>query len=553
MRSLSANGRPQTLHQVQQDQFDLVVIGGGITGGGIALDAAVRGLKVCLIEKDDFASGTSSKSTKLIHGGLRYLKQWEIKLVAEVGRERAIVHKLAPHLVRPEKMLLPLIQGGSYSQMATSMGLWVYDVLAGVEGNDKRKMLDVQETLKKEPLLSAQKDILKGAGYYAEYRTDDARLTIENIKSSVQRGAVAVNYVAAQDFIYGNGKIIGLQCKDKLTGQSFDIHTHFVVSATGPWVDNLRSRNHSLEGKRLFLSKGVHIVVAREKLPLKQAIYFDVPDGRMVFAIPRQRVTYIGTTDTPYNGDPNHIPINKEDVKYLIDAVNNMFPNHQLSPQDLESSWAGLRPLIYEEGKSASEMSRKDEIFESESGLISIAGGKLTGYRKMAERIVDLVGEKYQKQFHKKLGICQTNELILTGGPFKHFKEVKAYTSKVAESLKDRNLGMEEADYLVSNYGKQTDHIIQLMKQYPSHAAEISMALAEAQFCIQEEATCRLTDFFNRRTGRMYFNLPGISNVQKEVTNLFSNQLNWDLDRINEEKALLKKEIQLAKNTLTVG
>lgn len=548
MNSLSALRRGHTVQQLQQEQFDLVVIGGGITGAGIALDACTRGLKVALIEKNDFASGTSSKSTKLIHGGLRYLKQFEIKLVREVGRERATVHRLAPHLVRPEKMLLPLIEGGSYGQIATSMGLWVYDVLAGVEGSDKRKMLDIGETLKKEPLLSAKKDILKGSGYYAEYRTDDARLTIENIKTAAQNGAIPANYISAHDFEYNKGKINGIQCKDELSGESFTIKTHFVVSAAGPWVDTLRNKNRSLEGKRLFLSKGVHIVVPHEKLPIRQAVYFDVPDGRMIFAIPRQRVTYIGTTDTPYDGDPNHIPITEDDVNYLVEAVNNMFSDHKIQAEDMESSWAGLRPLIYEEGKSASEMSRKDEIFESNSGLISIAGGKLTGYRKMAERIVDLLSKKYKEQFQQSLSPCQTNQIALSGGPFRNFEAVNIYTQQIAEALKAYGLSSSDALYLVSNYGKQANDILQLMDKHSALEPEKIMALAEARFCIEHEATCRLTDFFNRRTGRLYFNLPSIERVKEEVIDLFGEVLAWDTDRLKEEQDLLEKEIQLSKN-----
>ena len=206
--------RAKTVDKLTSEEFDLVVVGGGITGGGIALDAASRGLKVALVEKNDFASGTSSKSTKLIHGGLRYLKQFDFWLVKEVGSERAIVHKLAPHLVIPEKMLLPLIENGSYGKWLTSIGLKVYDILAQVSGEDKRQMLEKKEALKLEPLLP--KKILNGAGYYAEYRTDDARLTIENIKTSLQFGATALNYALVKDFEYTNDIISGVHIKDCL-------------------------------------------------------------------------------------------------------------------------------------------------------------------------------------------------------------------------------------------------------------------------------------------------------------------------------------------------
>ncbi len=384
--------RERNLQKLAAETCDLVVIGGGITGAGILLDAASRGLKVALVEKGDFASGTSSKSTKLIHGGLRYLKQFDFWLVKEVGSERAIVHNLAPHLVLPEKMLLPLIENGSYGKWLTSIGLKVYDILAQVSGDDKRKMLEKKEALKLEPLLP--KKILKGAGYYAEYRTDDARLTIENIKTSLEYGAMALNYVEVHEFIYKKDQIAGVKVKDLPSGKEINISSKYVISAAGPWVDELRNMNNSRKGKRLHLTKGVHLVFPHEKLPVKQSVYFDVPDGRMIFAIPRGKVTYVGTTDTDYNDDKDLVETNLADAIYLISAVNNMFPEIELEMEDIESSWAGLRPLIHEEGKSASELSRKDEILTSESGLISMAGGKLTGYRKMAERVVNRIAKK---------------------------------------------------------------------------------------------------------------------------------------------------------------
>ncbi|MBT8222545.1 MAG: FAD-dependent oxidoreductase, partial [Eudoraea sp.] len=244
--------RGEIRNKLSQHTFDVLVIGGGITGAGIALDAASRGLRVALVEKGDFASGTSSKSTKLIHGGLRYLKQFDFWLVKEVGSERAIVHKLAPHLVIPDKMLLPLIENGSYGKWLTSVGLKVYDILAQVDGDDKRKMLEKKEALKLEPLLP--KKILKGAGYYAEYRTDDARLTLENVKTSLSFGATALNYAEVTEFIYHEDKVAGVEVLDHVNGEVFTIKSKYVISAAGPWVDALRSVNHSLKGKRLQLT-----------------------------------------------------------------------------------------------------------------------------------------------------------------------------------------------------------------------------------------------------------------------------------------------------------
>ena len=256
MERFSSFERPGLIDRLKSHYYDLLVIGGGITGAGIALDAASRGLKTALVEKSDFASGTSSRSTKLIHGGLRYLKQFEIALVREVGTERAIVHHLAPHLVVSEKMLLPIIEGGTFGKLLTSFGLMVYDVLADVEKEDQRKMLSKEETLEIEPLLPDK--ILKGAGLYAEYRTDDARLTIEVLKTAAKYESDAINYVEALDFIYENNLVTGINAKDILSGEEFSIQSKYVVSAAGPWVDDLRNINHSKKGKRLHLTKGVH-------------------------------------------------------------------------------------------------------------------------------------------------------------------------------------------------------------------------------------------------------------------------------------------------------
>lgn len=541
MSTLSSVDRPKLIQELRDDAFDLLVIGGGITGAGIALDAASRGMKVALIEKGDFASGTSSKSTKLIHGGLRYLKQFEIALVREVGRERATVHRLAPHLVSAEKMLLPLIEGGTFGTFGTSIGLWVYDFLANVRGKDRRRMLSKASTLDKEPLLQSKAGILKGGGYYAEYRTDDARLTIENIKTAAQQGAACINYVRAEDFAYENGQVIGANCTDMLSGERFRISAAYVISAAGPWVDTLRKEDGSLKGKRLFLSKGVHIVVPHERFPLKQSVYFDVPDGRMIFAIPRHRATYIGTTDTPYEGSLDHIPIGQEDVDYLLTAVNEMFPDLHLSTEDVESSWAGLRPLIYEEGKSASEMSRKDEIFEAESGLISIAGGKLTGYRKMAERVVDLVIGKSRIAQQRDYRESQTASLPLTGGPFRNEQEVKAYRESVRKTIAGIGLPSYYAQYLVANYGKQTDSILKRMEAYPDKPG-IALARAELWFTVHQELVVQPMDFFNRRTGRLYFNLPSIGQVQEVVLDDMAGYLGWG----EAERAAAEEQLRAA-------
>ncbi|WP_435253945.1 glycerol-3-phosphate dehydrogenase/oxidase [Tenacibaculum sp. A30] len=545
MNNFSFFNRANIQQELQTTEFDILVIGGGITGAGIALDAASRGMKVALIEKNDFASGTSSKSTKLIHGGLRYLKQFDFWLVKEVGTERAIVHKLAPHLVVPEKMILPLIEGGTYGSWLTSIGLKVYDVLASVEGDDKRKMLTKNEALEKEPLLP--ESILNGAGFYAEYRTDDARLTIEVLKTASQYDAQILNYTHADEFIYENKRVVGAKVTDVFTKENYDIKAKYVVNAAGPWVDELRQINNSKIGKRLHLTKGVHLVVPHEKLPVKQSVYFDIPDGRMMFAIPRGKVTYFGTTDTNYQQDKDSVETSMVDALYLIEAVNNMFPDIHLTIDDIQSSWAGLRPLIHEEGKSASELSRKDEIFVSDTKLISIAGGKLTGYRKMAERIVDIVAKKMKRRFEVDFDPIQTEEIVLAGGPFQNYKSVKLYGNQIYKRIKPFGFTEKDANYLVHNYGKQTELILDKFDELEEENLERRLLQAEIWFTTKHEMTCTPTDFFMRRTGRLFFDKPSVDIHKNFVIQEFSKRFNWN----NETTLLHEKELE-EKINLTV-
>lgn len=544
----SALNRSAYLEKLKTETFDLLVIGGGATGCGIALDAASRGLKTALVEKEDYASGTSSKSTKLIHGGLRYLKQLDFALVRETGTERAIVHKLAPHLVLPKKMLMPLVKNGTYGYWSTSFGLWVYDVLAGVEGDDRRKMLSKEKTLKLEPLLDP--DGLKGGGFYAEYRTDDARLTIELIKTATKFGATALNYCKVSDFVYDGDQITAANCHDELSGETFAVKAKKIVSAGGPWVDKLRKKDGSLSGKRLHLTKGVHIVFPHDKIPIKYTSYFDGPDGRMIFAVPRGTITYVGTTDTTYKGSLDRVVATKADAEYLIKAVKYAFPTIEVGMSDIMSNWAGLRPLIHEDGKSPSELSRKDEIFISDTGLISIAGGKLTGYRKMGQRIVDLVVEelddnlKLSPNFRRE---CQTKTLPLTEEIFKDWKAVLDYISSLEKQVVEIGLPAHRAGYLVHNYGKQTEAILEEMKDFDD-APEIALARAEAWFGVNFEQVQSAEDFFVRRTGRLFFDTNSISKIRGAVIGDLQSYLKWNKKMIASENQRLDDLIYDATN-----
>lgn len=532
--------RTEHLEKIQNCIFDLAIIGGGITGAGIALEASSRGLTVCLIEKNDFASGTSNKSTKLIHGGLRYLKQFEIGLVHESGTERAILNELAPHLVIPEKMLLPLIEGGSYGKTITSIGLMVYDFLADVNDDDKRKMLDKKKTLKKEPLLDDR--FVLGGGYYTEYRTDDARLTIEILKQAAGFGATMVNYCEMTSFNYTDSLIENIECFDYNSKQKIVIKATNYVSATGPWVDIIRKKDVSIDNKRLHLTKGVHIVFPYEKLPIKQSIYFDVDDGRMVFAIPRGKTTYVGTTDTNYSGNLNHVVTTMADVDYLLHAINNMFPSVKLSVDDVESNWAGLRPLIHEDGKDPSELSRKDEIFVSDSGLISIAGGKLTGYRKMAHRVVETVLKTMPTKDKDHIKESFTDTIPLVTPALKSSEEVASYIKTLEKQLSD--LGITDtfyASYLCATFGKNTDTILEKASSMSFGTPKERLVRAELWYCVHYEMTNTIADFFVRRTSSLYFNIKIITKHLDVVVMDMKQYFNWDADRITAEKAQMKQ------------
>lgn len=543
MANFSILNRDNQINRIITTKFDLAIIGGGITGAGIALDAASRGLNVCLIEKKDFASGTSNKSTKLIHGGLRYLKQFEVNLVRESGRERAILHKLAPHLVVPEKMLLPLIKGGNYGKFMTAIGLKIYDLLAGVKGKDKRQMLSKIATLKKEPLLKPNKVV--GGGFYAEYRTDDARLTIEILKKAASFGATIINYCEITSFNYNTGsKIESLNGLDANSQKTLTIQAQHYISAAGPWVDMLRKKDNSINNKYLHLTKGVHLVFPAHKLPIKQSVYFDAPDGRMIFAIPRGRSTYVGTTDTNYYANFDRIVTTKKDANYIIDAINNNFLNTKLDITDIESNWAGLRPLIHKAKKNPSELSRKDEIFISKSGLISIAGGKLTGYRKMAHRVLAAVEKNLSTELKQKLKPSYTENIELVTPALKSDKAINTYQKEIEKKL--YNLGIKNsyhAWYLNSNYGKQADIIVDKMKTFNSPNPLEALIKAELWYGINHEMVNSLSDFFVRRTGRLYFDIKSINIYLDVILKDCIQYFNWSTDRIKSEVAKLERLI----------
>ncbi len=538
--------RKDIVKQLQTVHYDLLIIGGGITGAGIALDATTRGMKTALVEMQDFAAGTSSRSTKLIHGGLRYLKQFEVQMVAEVGKERAVVYENGPHVTTPEWMLLPLYKDGTFGKISTSVGLRVYDFLAGVKKTERRKMLTAKETLQKEPLL--KKTGLIGGGYYVEYRTDDARLTIEVIKKAVELGAIALNYTKVEELQHEDGKLSSVRVMDQLTGEEYRISAERIINATGPWVDTIREKDGSKKEKTLKLTKGVHLVIDGSRFPLQQAVYFDTLDKRMVFAIPRDGKTYVGTTDTFYQLDPIRPKVSVEDRDYLISAIQYMFPDMNITKEDIESSWAGLRPLITEEGKAPSEISRKDEIWESPSGLITIAGGKLTGYRKMAEMVVDLVTSKLNEEKNLNFKTCQTRQLPISGGDVGGSEKLQSYIDEQTKIGQRMGLTAEEAKELAALYGSNVPHLFQMLARNTVALEKSGLPktlFAKLHYALEAEMVVTPIDFFLRRTGAILFDIDLVKTYKEPVINYMEDYFQWDKDTKNKRANELEDELAI--------
>ncbi len=530
--------RAVRLETAKQTEYDLLIIGGGITGCGIALDASLRGIKTLLIEKKDFASGTSSKSTKLIHGGLRYLKQFELGLVRETGTERAVAHANIPHLVHPESMLLPIVKGGTFSSLSANIAISVYDLLAGVQSKDRKQNLNLKATLEKVPFLN--KELLKSGIKYSEFRTDDARLCIEIIKAARRNGAEAFNYLELKDFEISNGSISTLMCVDNLTDEAIHLNAKHIVNASGPWVDEVRALNDDAKHNSLHLTKGVHVVINKSRFPLETAVYFDAFDGRMIFAIPREKVVYIGTSDTTFTKDKDLVYCTQKDADYLLKALNNMFTGFDFNIEDIVSSWAGLRPLIKMEGKSPTDLSRKDEIFVSDTGLISIAGGKLTGFRKMAERIVDLICSEDDRFSEMS---CKTKHFKIHVNSFQDYKAYKNFGKDLVQQ--NPSISASSIWYLINNYGKNASTILNKALSASNQDLEQAILIAELEFGIQHESVLSVEDFFERRTGMLYFDIERTKKYLKTVSDFLAQTFNWEVSKKEREYLGFEERIEM--------
>lgn len=525
--------RASNLKALADGRFDLVIIGGGITGAGIARDAALRGLSVALVERRDFASGTSSRSSKLVHGGLRYLQQGDVGLVREAATERYVVRRLAPHLARPVQMLFPIYSRASYAKM--SAGLWTYDRLASISDAERHHMLGRDEALALEPRLRAEK--LYAAGLYYEYLTDDARLVIEVVKAAAALGAVVANYCAVEDFLFDGERLDGVVARDQLSGDPLDIRGRVIVNAAGPWVDAVRLLSEPHDQPRLRLTKGVHLGIRTERIGLSRIVVMNAPDKRGVFAIPRGAVTYLGTTDTFYENPEDYPGVTMDDVLYLLESANRTFAvDPLLTPDDVVNGWAGLRPLLFQEGKAPSELSRKDEVMVAGNGLISVAGGKLTTFRRMAERVVDMVAEQLQARgavAPARRG--QSDSAVLPSG------ETGPDVDAFAAGLRERwpRLDPTLIERLVPLYGSHAERIIDGIAADPVLGERYDTALpvthAELAYALREEMVMTVTDFMERRSRLLLWDPDMGRGIVDAVARALGEPLGWDATRVHDE------------------
>lgn len=587
--------RNKEIEKLKSEKFDLLIIGGGITGAGVALQAAASGLSVALLEMQDFAEGTSSRSTKLVHGGLRYLKTFDVEVVADTVGERAKIQGIAPHIPKADPMILPIFDepGSTFNLFSIKVAMDLYDHLAGITGGKYANyMLSKEEILKREPQLESKG--LLGGGVYLDYRNNDARLVIENIKKAVEDGAVAVSRLKVEEIFHNDdGKVAGVKAKDLLNDESITINSQLIINTAGPWSDIVKQLDKEIDHKpHMRPTKGVHLVVDGEKLKVPQPTYFDTgeQDGRMIFVIPRENKTYFGTTDTDYQGDFDNPRVEQSDVDYLLKIVNRRYPDAKLSVNDIEAAWAGLRPLISEAGgdyngttkekisdenfekiinaaedyskgnqsraavektitgaakeepkDNPSAVSRGSDLTIAEDGLLILSGGKLTDYRLMAseamKKIIDLLDQKVE--------LIDSAKYPVSGGDF-DAKNVDEELEKFSKAGEDQGLSKEDAKYIADLYGSNAEKVFALKdeKVFDGLSQGESMSLL---YALQAEMVVTPVDYLLRRSNYMLFISHRLMEIKDAVVEAMAEYFDWDQATKETYQSDLENQIRITQ------
>jgi len=522
----SARTRVANLDRLRDETFDVLVVGGGIVGAGVARDAACRGLRTALVERGDFASGTSGKTSRLIHGGLRYLRSYRVGLVRQSVRERDLLLKRAPSLVHPLAFVIPAYRGRRPGALLLRFGLFLYDFLSRGKTVPRRVWLAADATVEREPRLSS--DALAGAGIYFDAWTDDARLVLAVVKDAAEAGACVANYTEVVELLHDEGgRVVGARLRDVIENRTLDARARIAVNATGVWLDRLRAPRGI---PTIRATKGIHIFLPRTKVGNRHALALTAPrDGRIVFVLPWNELALVGTTDTDYGGDADHVVPNAADVAYLLDVVNSAFPQARVTTDDVVSAYAGLRPLLRNRRADAreSDISREHAIFEDNDGLISVAGGKLTTHRSMAEDVIDLVSARLERTT-----ATPTKERPL--GPPTH--PLADFTT----------MGFDEASalHLQARFApEQVRRHLEAPRARDRIVDDLAHVWVEVEVAIHEEMAMTLVDVLVRRLGLFYEARDQALGVADEVAERMAETLGWDPSRVERETRLYRERV----------
>jgi glycerol-3-phosphate dehydrogenase len=480
--------------------YDVVVIGGGMAGAGVARDLALRGVSVALVEKGDFAGATTSRSSKLIHGGLRYLELFDVALVRESLRERETLNRLAPHLVRPLPFLVPIYRDAARGLIKVRIGLTLYDWLTPGRGRERYRVLRPIDTLSLEPAIRAEN--LRGAGYYVDdLLVFPERLCLENVLSACRHGARAFNYAQVEEVVHApGGAPAGVRVRDLVTGRVATLAARALVNATGPWVDELRALAGVQErGPRILRrTKGIHCLLPRLT---DHAVYHSTSDGRMIFVIPWREFSLVGTTDTDFEGDLERVHATQDEVSYLLGEVRRVLPDPRVAVESVAYTYAGVRPLSYEEGKRESDVSRAHKVVTEAGGrFLSITGTKLTCFRSLAAQL----GDRVVRSFGRRAP-ARTDRFTLDGLD-EDPGRVEAHTwLDVSAEVASSGLARETLETLVMLYGRAYPRVIDLAGKVPGGADRLCPRnpdiVAQLHLAVQDEMAVSLQDFLLRRTG----------------------------------------------------
>jgi glycerol-3-phosphate dehydrogenase len=506
-----------------EQPFDVLVIGGGITGAGVARDAALRGLRTALVERDDFASGTSSRSSRLVHGGVRYLEHGYLHLVFEASRERRTLLAIAPHLVHPLAFTWPVYAGARVPRWKLGAGLLLYDALALFRNVGTHRQLSIADVLANEPALRS--DGLQGGAQYWDAATDDARLTLANALAASEAGAVVVNHAAVCEMIHEHGRAVGAVVRDAFGAGSTTVRASCLVNAAGPWGTAIRRMDQPGAPPAVQGTKGVHLAVNASRVGNRGAVtLLSVIDGRVMFVLPFGALTIIGTTDTKTTAAPEDVRASRADVAYLLESVNAAFPGARLTTSDVVSAWAGIRPLsasVRETGTDPASLSREHSIETSPGGVVTISGGKLTTYRSMAAEVVDAV----ERALGRTVTAPVTQSLLLPGGAL-------GPTEGVVSAAASRVGGADIAYRLVRAYGDRWPAVWAYAEKDRSLARPIVDGLpyvgAEVRYAAEHEMACTVTDVLMRRTQIAFETRDAGRSAAPRVAELLAPIRGWD-------------------------